>query len=708
MKTITYMDSVSGSNMRPVEVQKVLEQIKKGLWKKQIEEIQYHISNGETDKADSLKRKLPAFTISATFKERRKKDDIDSYTGLLHLDYDKLDNAHELKAQVMEMPFTYAAFISPSGNGVKVIVKSDNDLSTHTEAFNALKDYYDGELGIESDKAVKDFTRLCFVSYDSTLYLNNESETYKHNNNDLDKVWSFTSKKKEFTEGNRNVFIHSFACNANRQGYDMTEVSNYAYSYSDSTLSKEEIKSAIKSAYENNVSEKGSVAKPPFAISAQTIYDEDSSPYIPDHIYDALPGILKEACFVFKGRERDVFFTSALSVISGGLHNIYGLYSKNKTYPNLFSFIIAPPASGKGTMKYAKQLGDCYHDFLLTKSSEDIKVYKKDKRLFDLKLKRAKTDQAIEALIEPDQPKFSIFFIPGDTSSAMIMKLLKDNDGIGCICETEADTLSNTLKQDWGEYSDVLRKGLQGEDIQRARAANLEFSEVKEPKFSVAVTGTPNQLDSLITSVQDGLFSRFLFYSFVAKPVWKNTYTEGISRSNKEIFEDFSAALCDKFKSNSTQKFVMTREQGGKLDNVFREALGHNAALYNEEVSGVIFRLGLLTFKIAMVLTALRSNDTKITCSDEDFNTAMVLVLEVYMTHSINMLNRLNKRPNSLNLTQTSLLNWMQPQITYKRSEILEKAKELGVKDRTLSDILNRLVKLNLVKKISHGVYSKT
>jgi hypothetical protein len=174
--------------------------------KSRIEEIQYHISNGETDKADSLKRKLPAFTISATFKERRKKDDIDSYTGLLHLDYDKLDNAHELKAQVMEMPFTYAAFISPSGNGVKVIVKSDNGLSTHTEAFNALRDYYDGELGIESDGSVKDVTRLCFVSYDSTLYLNNESETYKHN--DLDKVWSFTSKKKEFTEGNRNHFIH--------------------------------------------------------------------------------------------------------------------------------------------------------------------------------------------------------------------------------------------------------------------------------------------------------------------------------------------------------------------------------------------------------------------------------------------------------------------------------------------------------------------
>ena len=706
MKEISFMDSVSGSNMRPVEVQKVLEQIKKGLWKKQIEDIQYHISNGETDKADSLKRKLPAFTISATFNKRRKKDDIDSYTGLLHLDYDKLDNAQEVMAQVMEMPFTYTAFISPSGNGVKVIVKSDNDLSTHTEAFNALRDYYDGELGIESDKAVKDVTRLCFVSYDSTLYLNNESETYKHN--DLDKVWSFTSKKKAFTEGNRNVFIHSFACNANRQGYDMIEVSNYAYSYSDSSFTLEEIEKTIKSAYENNVSEKGSVAKPQFAISEQTIYDEDSSPYIPEHIYDALPPTLKEACNVFDGRERDVFLTSALSVISGGLHNVYGLYAAEKVFPNLYSFIIAPPASGKGSMKYAKQLGDCYHDYLFNQSKEAVKVYRKDKRLFDIKLRKAKTDKAIEELKEPERPKTKLFFIPADTSAAMIVSHFDDNDGMGCLCETEADTLTNALGKEWGGFSDVLRKGFHSESITKSRKTDLEYLEIKEPKFSVAITGTPNQLNSLITSVHDGLFSRFLFYSYISEPVWKSTYTSQLDKSKKEIFADYSADFCDKFKSDNTQKFVMTEEQGGKLDKVFREALGHNVALYNENTPNIIFRLGLMSFKIAMVLSAIRSNKSEITCSVQDFETAMSLVEKVYMSHSISMLNKFNTTPQALNSTQTSLLNWMQTKATYKRSEISEKAKDLGVKDRTLSDILNRLVKLNLVKKISHGVYSKT
>lgn len=36
--------------------------------------------------------------------------------------------------------------------------------------------------------------------------------------------------------------------------------------------------------------------------------------------------------------------------------------------------------------------------------------------------------------------------------------MLQANEGIGLIFETEADTLSNSMKQEWGSFSDVLRK----------------------------------------------------------------------------------------------------------------------------------------------------------------------------------------------------------------------------------------------------------
>ena len=189
------------------------------------------------------------------------------------------------------------------------------------------------------------------------------------------------------------------------------------------------------------------------------ILHNPKSPYIPNHIYDSLPPILKEACSVFEGRERDIFLTSSLSVISGGLHNVSGLYANDKVFSNLFTIIIAPPASGKGVMKYSKQLADCYHDFLLSHSREGLKEFKKQKKAFDFKLKRAKTYKEIESLKEPEKPKSRMFFIPGDTSSAMIVKHLEDNDGMGCICETEADALTNALNQEWGGFSNIIRKG---------------------------------------------------------------------------------------------------------------------------------------------------------------------------------------------------------------------------------------------------------
>ena len=78
-----YNDSLDGSNNRTVEVQKVLEQIKKGFWKKQIEDIQYQVNSGNAKQANELKLKLPAFTISATYNGKRKKENVESYSGFI-------------------------------------------------------------------------------------------------------------------------------------------------------------------------------------------------------------------------------------------------------------------------------------------------------------------------------------------------------------------------------------------------------------------------------------------------------------------------------------------------------------------------------------------------------------------------------------------------------------------------------------------------
>ncbi len=409
---------------------------------------------------------------------------------------------------------------------------------------------------------------------------------------------------------------------------------------------------------------------------------------------------------MFEGRERDVFLTTALSVISGGLHNVEGAYAQEKQHPNLFAFIVAPPASGKGSMKYAKQLGDCYHDYLLATSKDARAQYSKEKKLYERRLKKAKSDDELLSLNEPIAQKSKLFFIPANTSSSMLIKHLEDNDGMGAIVESEADTLTGTLKQDWGGYSDILRKGFHGETITKSRITGMEYAEVKFPKFSIALTGTPNQLNTLITSVEDGLFSRFMFYKYSVAPKWRDTYTNEISRSKQEMFVDYSSWLCDVFKSEQKRTFTLTHEQGQRLNAEFSKHLSHNHKFYSDNASGITFRLGLMTFKIAMTLSAIRTDNNDIVCSDVDFEAALTLVSEVYMIHVLTILSEIDKPKHQFSDYEKAVLDAI-TQNEISRSSILSSVKKIGIKDRTLSDYLNKFTRLGLVQKVKRGVYKR-
>lgn len=268
---ISFIESIDSSKMRPAEIRQVLECIKKGSWKKKIDPIRKAFDNNDLELANSLKMALPAFTPSGTFNERRKKENIDSYSGLLHLDYDKVEDVESLKEIIVKIPFTYSAFISPSGKGLKVIVNTDAKLESHTDAFNTLRAYYDGIVGFESDKSVKDVTRLCFVSYDPNLYLKESSEIFRYlkRSYNVSEIWDFTAKIMDFKIGNRNNFVHQFACNANRHGIDIIETIRFASNYTDYTFTLDEIENTIKNIYKKNVFEAGKYKHKPLEMKSK-------------------------------------------------------------------------------------------------------------------------------------------------------------------------------------------------------------------------------------------------------------------------------------------------------------------------------------------------------------------------------------------------------------------------------------------------------
>jgi predicted P-loop ATPase len=244
----------------------VLNRIKSGKYKAEIHQIRIAKAEGREEEASQLKRKLPAFTPSAVYTNRRKSDSLETYTKLIILDIDKLerDTLYHCIQKTNDDAHTLASFISPSGTGLKIIARVDTDKELHKKAFLQVQAYYENLLEIEVDKSGKDISRLCYYSYDPHLYYNPVSISFNINPTDIqmemrenkayDKLYlgavRFTLNREQYIEGNRNNFVYQLACNCNRKGIPQNLAESFILT--DYDYNSDEVYAAIKSAYQNS------------------------------------------------------------------------------------------------------------------------------------------------------------------------------------------------------------------------------------------------------------------------------------------------------------------------------------------------------------------------------------------------------------------------------------------------------------------------
>lgn len=150
-----------------------IERIKSDQYKQQIEALR--ATQGEAEQK-KLKQSLPAATVSGIF-SHRKADRLTNHSLIICLDFDALHAPGEFKGKVCALPFVLAAFISPRGNGCKVLVHIDGN--DHKGSFISLRDRLKAITGEDADESGKDVCRLCFVSYDPEAYLNPSAQLYR-------------------------------------------------------------------------------------------------------------------------------------------------------------------------------------------------------------------------------------------------------------------------------------------------------------------------------------------------------------------------------------------------------------------------------------------------------------------------------------------------------------------------------------------------
>lgn len=259
---ITIYQNIGSKTPYYITVGQALERIRTGKSQEKIKEIRDKIDKA---RADSLKKNLPSVCFSAKFESTREEKSNYVHSGFMVLDFDEMDDAEEFKSSLRELPFIFAAWISPRGNGVKALVRIAKK-DKHREHFAALQDEFNGQL----DRTGANVSRVCYESYDPEIYINENAEVYKtikrqvtieqnivstdHSEN-FKKLVSWLSNKKEaFVQGERNIFIFKLACACARFGLPEAVTSNLiinSFVVNSSDFGTKECEQAVASAYKS-------------------------------------------------------------------------------------------------------------------------------------------------------------------------------------------------------------------------------------------------------------------------------------------------------------------------------------------------------------------------------------------------------------------------------------------------------------------------
>ena len=145
--------------------------IQSAKWSKEIAALR---SATDADERDRLKKLLPAILWTGKF-TTRKNEGIEKFSGYLCADIDKVpDLIGELHDTARHDPHVVAAFVSPTGTGMKIVfrVPVASDTKQHQQNFNAVRAHVTKKYNAKVDEAAKDVARLCFVSHDPAAFYN--------------------------------------------------------------------------------------------------------------------------------------------------------------------------------------------------------------------------------------------------------------------------------------------------------------------------------------------------------------------------------------------------------------------------------------------------------------------------------------------------------------------------------------------------------
>lgn len=437
---------------------------------------------------------------------------------------------------------------------------------------------------------------------------------------------------------------------------------------------------------------------------------EEELPTFSDRVRGSLPGLLEKVVSKADSAEDgDILLLGSIAVISACLPKVMGVYNRRPVWANLFLFVTARASSGKGRLALCRYLIEPIHDELRQLNEAEMDEYKQ-------KMQQYNASKNKGSMEKPEEPPLRMLFIPANSSATAVYQVLNDNEGQGIMFETEGDTLANTFSSDYGNYSDGFRKAFHHESISYVRRKDREYVNLRRPRLSTLLTGTPKQVLSLITDAENGLFSRFIFYYMDTKLEWQDVFCEEVDGTLDEYFQALGEEFRDFYtlmKESGDVRFRMGPGQGDVFNAWFRWIQLEMTEKYGDDMIASVRRLGLITFRIAMILTALRvmddgAFDSEMICSDVDFGTAMTIA-EVLIVHTAKVFRELPKAAEAGGNQKTVRKQLFFDKLPdeFDRKLFVDVAGGLGIPLSTAERSVKKWCEDGLVERVDQGKYRK-
>ncbi len=169
MKVTIFKNVFDKKNPHHIALETALQRIQTGKSSTLVSDIR----DGDKEK----KKELPVVCFSGEFASRSD-DALFEHSGFLILDFDHVDVDSTKTALGMD-DFIHSCWTSPSGNGVKALVRVTNP-ERHRDHFRALVKYFERTHGLELDESGINESRACFESFDPDIIIKDDYKKFGH------------------------------------------------------------------------------------------------------------------------------------------------------------------------------------------------------------------------------------------------------------------------------------------------------------------------------------------------------------------------------------------------------------------------------------------------------------------------------------------------------------------------------------------------